>query len=291
MRTAERPVGRAGFTLVELMVALLIGMIVMGVLFQMISGQTRIAAVQSGREEAQQNARGALEIVSSELRSAIPAGLIDAQAQSLTFMQPRAWGVLCEPAAGLTFSVVFPNTGGAGGWEAARANGVVVQDAAGTWLPNPDSYPQRARIAASQVLGAPTAMNCPQLTPAGDVVVVRFTVSNAIGGGAAGDLVATYSLTRYDLGEAMGATWLRRSNGMTDGDEFQQQPLAGPLRVDRFLFTYLDGAGASLGNPGTTAATLRNVRRIGVQVVTESTQQVNGIAQRDSGTAVVTLRN
>jgi prepilin-type N-terminal cleavage/methylation domain-containing protein len=287
MRSVEPRGPRGGFTLVELLVSLLIGAVLVAVVFQMISGQTRIAAVQAGREEAQQNARGALEIVSSELRSALAQGIVEARPQALTFMQPRAWGLLCAGAAGATFNAVFPNTGGDAAWQPGPGNGVLVQSAAG-WVPLPANYPTRAQITNAQVLGAPTAANCP-IGAAGNVVVVQLQTSIAPGG-AAGDLVALYALTRYELGAGPSGTWLRRSNGMS-GNTFSLQPLAGPVDPARFGFTYLGDNGANLGEPGTNAAVLANVRQVRVQVVTNSTQRINDLPQRDSGTAVVTLRN
>lgn len=286
MRFVEPRGPRGGFTLVELLVSLLIGALLVSVVFQMISGQTRIAAVQAGREEAQQNARGALEIVSSELRSALAEGIVEARPQALTFMQPRAWGLLCT-AGTETFTAVFPNTGGDAAWQANPANGVLVRTAAG-WVPTPGNYPLRAQIARSQVQGAPNALNCP-IGAAGDVVVVEIQASEAPGG-APGDLVALYALTRYELGAGPSGTWLRRSNGMS-GNTFSLQPLAGPVDPTRFGFTYLGDNGADLDEPGTNAAVLQMVRQVRVQVVTNSTQRLNDLPQRDSGTAVVTLRN
>ena len=73
------------------MVALVIAGFIMATVFQILTGQSRVVAVQGAREETQQNVRGALEIVSSELRAGIPQGILAANAQSITFMQPRAW--------------------------------------------------------------------------------------------------------------------------------------------------------------------------------------------------------
>jgi prepilin-type N-terminal cleavage/methylation domain-containing protein len=280
---------RGGFTLVELVVALLIGTILVAVLFQLMSGQVRISAVQSGREEAQQNSRGALEVLSSELRSAMPGALVDARAQSLTYFRPTAWGLLCGPIAGATtFNVVFPQTGATAPWNAATGNGILLQNG-NAWIPDPAQFPARARITASQVLGAPTAANCP-LGPQGPVVVVNFTSSLALTAGQ-GTLVATYAATRYDIGDAQGRQWVRRSNGMNPDGSFSMQPLAGPVEADRFLIAYFDANGNALGIPGNNPAALGNVSQVRVQVVTNSTQRINGIVQRDSGMSTVTLRN
>ncbi len=267
--------------------ALLIGSLLVGVIFQMMSGQARMAGVQSAREETQQNTRGALEVMSSELRSAVPAAILEATAQSLTFMQPRAWGLLCANALLATqVDVVVPNVGTSAAWAAGAANGVLVQQAAsGALSPSPGlGVGGRASITASQLL-ATTA--CP-LAPQGNVQVVRLTTSAAVSG-TAGDLVALYTLTRYDVDTSDGRLWLRRNSGMS-GNAFVQQPLAGPLATGRFDLEYRTGAGAVLTRP-VSAAERPLIRQVRIRVVTESTQRLNAVAQRDSGEAVVTLRN
>lgn len=289
LRDSNR-LGRGGFTLVELAVALLIGALLVTVVFQLVSGQTRITAVQSAREETQQNTRGALEIMSSELRSALPAGILAAAPQSLTFMQPRTWGVLCDVAAGLTtFNVAFPDVGADAAWAAGATSGVLVQDAAlGTYSPSPAlGLAARARITNSQEVANNTT-TCPA-GPGANVKVVQLNTSAGITG-VRGALVAVYTLTRYDLGTEGGRLWLRRNGGTDAGNAFVPQPLAGPLAADRFDLQYRNATGAVIA-PGVLAANLANIREIRIRVVTESTQQMNGTMQRDSGEAVVSLRN
>jgi hypothetical protein len=274
---------------VELAVALLIGALLVTVVLQMVSGQVRVTAVQSAREETQQNTRGALEIMSSELRSAVPAGILAAGPQSLTFMQPRAWGVLCAQTTAITtFNVAVPDAGADAAWAAGRANGVLVAGAAGAYSPSPAlGMASRARITGSQEV-ANTQANCP-LVPAGSVKVVQVTTSAAVTG-APGAAVAFYTLTQYDVATVGGFLWLRRNSGVDANDAFMPQPLAGPLAANRFDLEYRTAAGAVIPS-GTLGANLANIREVRIRVVTESTQQINGRAQRDSGEAVVTLRN
>lgn len=273
----------------ELAVALLIGALLITVVLQMVSGQVRITALQSAREETQQNTRGALEIMGSELRSAIPAGILAAGPQTLTFMQPRAWGLLCANAvAAQQFTVVFPDAGADAAWAPGQANGVLVEGAAGAYSPAPAlGLGARARITASQELAVSDA-NC-GLRPAGNVRVVRLTTSAGVTG-PAGAPVALYTLTRYDVATVDGLLWLRRNSGLDSGDNFQPQPLAGPLAAGRFDLEYRNAAGVVIA-PGVLAANLANIRQVRIRVVTESTQRLNGTAQRDSGESVVTLRN
>lgn len=283
--------GRGGFTLVELTVALLIGALLVTVVFQMMSGQARLTSAQSAREETQQNTRGALEILSSELRAGVPAGILEAGPQAITFMQPRTWGVLCQGATLATvFNVAFPDVGADAAWAQGRANGVLVQTGAATFNPSPAlGMAARAWIMTSQEVANNTT-NCPG-NPQGNVKVIQLTTSMPVSG-PAGAPVAVYALTRYDVATESGMLWLRRNNGMTSSDAFVPQPLAGPLAAGRFDLEYRNGAGAvissaSLALPANRAA----IRQVRIRVVTESTQRLNGTVQRDSGETVVTLRN
>ena len=297
MQATERTRNRAGFTLVELIVSLLIGSILITVVFQLLVGQTRTSGMQSAREEAQQNSRGALEILGSELRSVMPRGLLSAEAQSLTFMQPRAWGLLCAPvAAGTQIDVLFPAATSPGAWGVSDANGILIQQGA-DYFPARQanlagSLSARARITGAQVLGAPGGVVCQNLAAQGNLQVVRVTSSVPLTG-AQGDLVALYTLTRYDVATKDGELWLRRNGGMSAANTFNPQPLAGPIapEPERFRLTYFNEAGVEVAPPGTNLAQLDAVRQIRFRVVTRSSQRVNGIAQRDSGEMQVLLRN
>lgn len=287
---------RAGFTLVELMVALLITGFITAALFQLLSGQSRMVAVQSAKQEAQQNVRGALEIVSSELRSAIPGAILRADDQAVIFMQPRAWGVVCQVNLN-TVTAVFPVTGALDGWTVAAANGVLINqtpDPMGTpdWRPSPQQPLLRARITGVQQLATPATAPCNTMLAQGQAVAVRITTNGALTG-AVGNLVVTYTLTQYDVAQdASDQWWLRRSNGLNAAGGFIQQPLAGPLEEDLFGFTYFGNDPVNpIAAPGTNATGLAAIRAVGVQVVSGSIQKVNDHAQRDSGAVRVMLRN
>jgi prepilin-type N-terminal cleavage/methylation domain-containing protein len=123
------PLGRGGFTLAELMISLVLGGLIIGVVLQFVTGQTRLTAMQSGREEVQQNARGALEVVASDLRGAIAAGVVLANDEELEVMLPQRWGVVCARAGAASTTVVFPDLPGQPLPEGADA-GLLFQDPA-----------------------------------------------------------------------------------------------------------------------------------------------------------------
>lgn len=277
---------RGGFTLVEVLVALLISTVLAAVIFQMMSGQSRIVAVQSAKEEAQQNVRGALEVISSELRGAVPAGILAAEAQSLTFMQPRMWGFVCG-GAGNTVTALFPVTGAIVPTP-GEATGVVVNRgtlATPDWAPAP---PLRVQVTRIQDVGGPAAGDCAALSASGSLRAYEIDAPGIGLLAVPQRTVMVYTMTRYNLAEIGGAWWLQRSNGMDDG-QYVLQPLAGPVEPGKVGFTYFgNDPNAALATPVGTPGDVRMVR---VQVVTNSTQTLNGRTQRDSGAVTVMLRN
>jgi Tfp pilus assembly protein PilW len=80
--------------LVELMVALVISGILVGIIFQFLLGQTRFARLQGAREEVQQNARVAVDVISSDLRAVGRMGSLQPTPTRLTF-GPLAHGDSC----------------------------------------------------------------------------------------------------------------------------------------------------------------------------------------------------
>lgn len=276
----DRARARGGFTLAELMISLVIGGILVAVVLQFVSGQTRTAAAQSAREQVQQNARGALEIVGSDLRGAISDGLLLADAQRLDFMLPRRWGVVCRTAAGNTTALfpVIPGdpipTGEGAGLIVYRGN---------VWLP---AVPALATVAAT----APAALaDCPGA--AGNVQAVTLTGAGHPLVAVAGDRIAVYQLVRYDVGVSQGERWIRRSDGAGIGNN-NMQPLAGPVD-DQFVgFDYLRGnPPVSIGAAPGLAAAASDIEMIRFRVRTVSAPRADGSQQVEEDSVTVQIRN
>jgi prepilin-type N-terminal cleavage/methylation domain-containing protein len=285
VHSADRSPGRRGFTLVELIVALVIGSILITVVLRMVTGQTRFASVQTAREEVQQNARGALEIVGSELRTALAPGLISATAEGIDLMLPRAWGVVCD--AGATLRVVFPDIPDLT-LPAGDQSGVMVRLADGTWMGR-----SGARITYT---AAPQAFTVAAGTCGADVTVQglgrSFSTSALPTAPASGNLVMVYERVRYAVGDVGGDLWLQRSLGWT-GTQPNMQPVAGPVAPGTARFTYFDQAQAEMSPvPGTNAALLDAVRMVRFDVRMLSRQRLDGsIRQAEEGSITVQLRN
>lgn len=102
---------RGGFTLVEVLVALVVGGIVAGALVSILLGQTRFYERNESTVNAQQNLRAAVDLISAELRLASPADIIEAQLDSVSVRFATARAVVCavDPVALTTTLFVFHN--------------------------------------------------------------------------------------------------------------------------------------------------------------------------------------
>ncbi|HEX9940073.1 MAG TPA: prepilin-type N-terminal cleavage/methylation domain-containing protein [Longimicrobium sp.] len=303
--------GARGFTLVEVLVSLVLAGLLAMVIFQVVRGQTRFAAVQSAQQEVQQNARGAIEIIASELRGVQPGGLVSTSANSITFMLPRAWGISCGgtgtngATGGTALPVLFPDVpdttvmfaiNGASGLLADTA---AAGAAAEAWGPVPDATTLAGR---AQVNSLPA--QTPALGVAGNpCIALRATApANGLmravtvtGTGfpnvvPAGNTVYLYQLSRYEVGTTDSEHWIWRSQGLP-GSTGSTQPLAGPLTspTTGLVFTYFTADGTEF-TPGNDRAQLALVARIGVKVVAH-TRERGRTNLSDSVTTSVLLRN
>lgn len=273
---------RAGFTLIEMMIAIIITGLLAGVLFQMLQGQGRMTEVQGARAEIQQNSRGTIELISSELRSIGPLGLTTGASEEIEFRVPIIWGVVCAASSGGlvvlfdTAEVALPSS---------AAEGVVVRTA-------PDTWTQGAGAAVS----ATTSTACNVMNFSGDDLVVR-EVGTSLSGAAppVGAPVYLYHRLRYySAADASGRHWVYRSERGAAG-----QPLAGPLDEggpggEPFAFEYFSGPSTqvtgNISESGGTASPV-NMIRLKARMRSQSEAVIDGGPARDSASIFVHLRN
>lgn len=252
-----------GFTLVEMVVALVISGFLAGVVFQLVRGQERFVATQSAREEVQQNGRAALELISAELRGASPEGIVTAQEGLIRFRSPRIWGLVCAAPAAQSRAVVFP------GVELAAFKGSNVPDSLAV-RDSTTALAKRWRFAGvtdATPSGGQGAAACGAFAPdAGRVQVRTLTGIPAAIPFQLGEPAYLYDAVQYDAGDSnVPGKWLRRH------DSGGTQPLAGPLALDGavpvFRLRYFDSTGAELNQPIADPTT---VAEIAVMVTTAS---------------------
>jgi prepilin-type N-terminal cleavage/methylation domain-containing protein len=292
---------RGGFTLVELLVALVLTATVVAVLFELLVGQGRIVRLQNAREEVQQNARATLELIASELRGVDSRAITAAGSNTITFRMPRAWGVVCEhtpdrlaalfpsaavhalrtgdeflaiPPAGLSTSwqylAVTDRTTNSAEWSAAAARCAALQPSI--------VFTSGGRSPVRSYVGRETASSPATLgLPAGGE------------GLPPGTPIYVYDDVRYGIGTSAGTpgSWIRRNTGPA----LQMHPLAGPVPPTHGLvFRYLDAEGLPVTDLGTAAGRER-IARVEITVVAHSRALFNNQPQQDSVSTLVYLRN
>jgi prepilin-type N-terminal cleavage/methylation domain-containing protein len=296
----DRPATRRddGFTLVELLVALVISGILTGVIFQVIGGNSRFVSMQSAREEVQQNSRAAADLISGDLRAAASVGIVAMQPNSVRLRVPRAWGITCNDVGTSSAEVwaIFPAntipaefapTGQQPHW------GVAIHQTADPTV-NTNQY---RFVSAVQ---APTGANpCgavqTNLTAQHVTMGFRKSSGNFIEGGItirAGTPIMIFEEVQYDVAQPGGSGdfWVRRMVGYT-GTTPNMQPMAGPVpAADALRFTYLQSDGSTVA---TSAAQVRQIR-LDLTTHSRSRSMQNGQLrpqQTDSTSVDVFLRN
>jgi type II secretory pathway pseudopilin PulG len=283
--------------MVELMVAMVITGLLLGVIFQLMQGQGRYVSRQSAKEEVQQNNRAALDLIGSELRT-VPSGngIEMAAEDSIGIRSVRLWAVVCVGSGGGTsVSVRMPILPGASFATNLGTHFVADVDADAA----AEAWTSPVRVTE---IGAPVAVppaSCLFETetslPAG--IEVRTLSLGSTPTNAAtseepvtGDPAYVYDLVTYRTGESStGGEWIQRRLG--SGSGASNQPMAGPVPHGEGLeFTYYAGT-TVVPTPITDEATRASVDRLSMIVRTVSRNQMSELRQAKTDTITVSLRN
>lgn len=283
--------------MVELMVAMVITGLLLGVIFQLIAGQGRYVSRQSAKEEVQQNNRVALDLIGSELRT-IPAGngIEMAAEDSISIRSVRFWAVVCVGSGGGTsVSVRMPSLAGASFETNLGTHFVADVDAE----PAFEAWTSPVRVTEiSAPLATPPAdclLGSETSLPAGVEVRTLSLGSTPTEPATAeepvkGDPAYVYDLVTYRTGpSSTGGEWIQRRLG--SGSGASNQPMAGPVPSEAGLeFTYYSGA-TVVAAPITDQATRATVDRLRMVVRTISRNQMSELRQAKTDTITVSLRN
>lgn len=284
-----RPVAEhGGFTLVELLVALVLSGIVVGSIFQLLVGQGQFVELQSAREEVQQNTRAAIELISSELRT-LPAGdaLVYAGADSITLRVVRAWGVVCDTPAPNALDVVFPSIAGMS-YTPNLGTGVAVNlgdiaDEDWSSAVRVESVGSAAATCAAEALGSGVERR---------TLALSGTPQNSDGDTPAdGNILYLYDQVTYRIGTSpmLPGLWIQRRVGQGSGSS--NQPFAGPVLDGGLSFQYFaDGSSTPLATPLGSAARA-SVARVAVVVESVSRNSQGEFRESKADTVIVALRN
>jgi prepilin-type N-terminal cleavage/methylation domain-containing protein len=282
---------RKGYTLIELMVALVVLLLVTGSIYKLLVSSQRLSRAQADRVDLQSNVRTASIVIPSELRelNAVVAGtavqndIFSGTATTIRYRAMRGIGYICQtPAIGGGEIKVLAST-----WSGLRTP-VAVRDAGYVFYDNnsdlstDDTWLQ---ITITQV----TASTC------GGVAAYSLTISPTVAELPSLPLltpVRLFELMELSLYTSGGQSWLGAQS--ISGGDLAPQPLLGPLVGGTGLaLSYVDNS-----NVVTTTAVPGNVKAIRLTVVGLSNQPVSGYGGssqtsvvRDTVTTQVSLRN
>jgi prepilin-type N-terminal cleavage/methylation domain-containing protein len=236
-RSLEAPARTAGFTLVELLVALVIASGLLGAIYQVLVTNQRISALQGEQVLSQQTVRAGLDLLAQELREVSASGgdLLTLEGTRVGFRAVRAFGMACEVvySAPPALTVALLGRAFAAGdnvflfaegdrdradddeWFAVDVQAVTADAVCGT-----DAVPAQALL-----LSGPSTLS--------EVERIRR-----------GAPIRAWEEVEYGLQTIQGAAYLVR---VQDGTTAR---LVGPLDPDTGLeLTYLDASGAETGTP------------------------------------------
>lgn len=279
---------RAGFTLVELLIAIVLVGLVGVIIVRLLADTQRLTVAQGERAMLQSTTRTGVLVVPAELREINSAmgDITTATSSSIVYRGMRTMGVTCgAPAAGI--AVVDNGTiQGLGSFEAADSVLVFVENDPTT--ADDDTW-------ALSRLGAVAPGVCPNgdagttLTFVGTMAVFDWATglwngpAPVLGNAAVIRKFEQTQLTSYQDGN--GDTWLGMS---VEGNPLE--PIAGPLAdADGLRFDYVDAGGNPTMTPGAIAAVQITVVGVTSRAVREGQ---NPLAFKfDSLTTRVALRN
>ena len=291
-----------GFTLIEVLIALLISSIITGVIFQTLRASGRFVQTQDAFQEVQQNTRGTLELLTSELRGVSEWGLRQASAGGMSIRSPRVWGIVCAPTntASTSVDVTVPTLSGVDYtvnpvWSrvAARING--------NWSPfaRVNEVSDGTNSCNGQMLPAGVErrrVSTQREPPGAPLDVPSLSVGTGYATPQPGDTIYLFDWVTYRVENRDGQLWIVRQQGAGPGAMVEL--IAGPVTAPdspqgRGLeFSYYDAQGNRLDFGSNGQLSLANealIRRVEVVVRSRGRGQSGSIVEVD--TAVVVLRN
>jgi prepilin-type N-terminal cleavage/methylation domain-containing protein len=273
---------RRGFTLVELMIAMIIAVVVGAALVRMTIAQARFMDQQEAWRSARGVSRSGINRLVSDLRMLETGGGVEAAAaggQDFTIRVPYAFGIMCSTTGALTTlsllpvdSAVFAAPGFSGfAWR--NSAGVYTYQTVAVSLTNPGTS-VNCTAAVPGTINAGTGGALPSIngSPAGKVINVGGAVPLVgAGGPAVGSIFFLFRRVRYEFKNSAaipGRVGLWRTTLTGGATEELASPFANTARVN---FYVLNSATAQSAVPGT----LSNIR--GLELV------LNGMSERTPG--------
>jgi len=276
---------RHGFTLIEMLVAVVIFGLVAASLNRVFTAQQRLAVAQVEQASVQANVRSASLIAATELweLASSPAGVSDIitfDASGLTYRAMRSLGLACQVSSTEVRILRSPLS--------QYRNIVAGQDSLLLFV---EQNPQRSADDSWLPLAITSVNNA---SSCGGSAAIALHVSDIDTITTPLSAIVTEAPVRtFEVMELRPVTvgtqnWLGARS--VSGGEATLQPVAGPVAANGVRFTYLD----ALGAPTTVAGNIRSIR---LSLTGESDRAVHSLRTtvvqpvQDSLSTIVTLRN
>lgn len=235
---------RGGFTMVELIVVTVLGLLVLAAGLQVLITNQRTYTAQNAVITGQQSARMALELLFNELRETSPRGgdILMMSSDSIRVRLMRKFSVVCETdyPDGLTLKVV-----NFGGREFEALDSVFV------FADNDERDDDDNVWIRAQIMDVDTTETCPQAGEAASLLTFTgqeaLFLADSVGLGAPARSYRQYAFGPTTL---MGDPYLGRRERRPDGTWTAWVPVAGPLRANGGVeFEYRDSIGDVTSTP------------------------------------------
>jgi prepilin-type N-terminal cleavage/methylation domain-containing protein len=258
---------RAGFTMIEVIIAMVVGLVVLGSVVQMMIVQGKGYRKQREQVDGRETVREAAALLSWDLRQAALGGssFIAMGANGVTIRSPRGVGTICGKHAPPLVPSTDANRYGL--WRSAGNFAATVDDTALVYQFGRDTALGQSRWTKLKItaVGTPAAMGVANCVWAGKVpdVVVEFAVNPLNKFDTAwikvGAPVRTFRKVEYGEYQSGGRWWLGRRVGAAVSWEQLTGPLLAPASGGLTL-TYYDANGAVTVDPTAVASVAFTIR-------------------------------
>lgn len=253
-----------GFTLTEVLIALVLMGIVSTAVYQLLVANQRLYRAQVESVSVNESARATVAILPSEIRELSAAGgdVIAMSASSLRYKSMEALYVQCATPDVAGSSIFLDRSTFFGLRPISAADDSVLIFAEGDSTTRTDDQWVSASVASTTVGTA-----CPGSQPSITVGLAGIAAAD-LAGVQAGAPVRTFRVVEISLYEQSGDWWLAGAQYQKSGGTWgSPQRLLGPLSGTGLQLTYADSTGA-------TATTPAQVARVGIAVQSQSLQRV-----------------
>lgn len=250
----RRPISRAGVTLVELTIFLVVSAVVIGSVLPLVTSQLRAFSGQRDLLDASETLRSSAAVLSWELRQISPSGgdLIAADSTSFVIRSTTGFGIVCADHATLPRLGVVISDG------EFNVGDSILGFAAGTASPRDDQW-LPLTLLGTLAPGPSGVVTCDWAGTTPDVVIEVAGDTTQIVTGAP---LRTFRVVEFGLFSSGGRSWIgRRAPGIAAWDT-----LGGPVRAAAaggLVFDYLDAAGTATTDPA-------DIRTVQITIRSES---------------------